>query len=374
MDVRAGLDANGKMTAYDITAWQPPAPGTVQAPGSEAVGFPIGPVVSGPTPAANGEPYGTANLSAVNLTSVYAGNIANQRVTTNSMRMLFRFGTMRGPGFVQPSWAFEQMMDELAHAANMDPIAFRAAHVSNPRWATVLTAVAQTANWKPKVAASNLSDDEVVTGRGISLTTEQAYGAVIADVTVNKSTGKIVVTHMYAAQESGFSLGPDLVANQMSGNLIMGTSRTLHEQMNFNTKRITGTDWVSYPILRFKEHPKVTTVVIQRTDLTNEGVGEALSPTPPPAIANAFFDATGVRMREAPMSPVRVRAVLRAAGKGGNVMLGQELSRKIVRQGRRRAHRRAQLLAGSRRSAAAHPLRARRAWGLSRRIRWIRCS
>ena len=123
---------------------------------------------------------------------------------------------------------------------------------------------------------------------------------------------------MYAAQESGFSLGPDLVANQMSGNLIMGTSRTLHEQMNFNTKRITGTDWVSYPILRFKEHPKVTTVVIQRTDLTNEGVGEALSPTPPPAIANAFFDATGVRMREAPMSPVRVRAVLRAAGKGGN--------------------------------------------------------
>jgi CO/xanthine dehydrogenase Mo-binding subunit len=316
MDVRAGLDANGKVTAYEVTGWQPPAPGTVQAPGSEAVGFPIGPVVSGPTPAANGEPYGTANMSAVNLTSVYAGNIANQRVKTNSIRMLFRSGTMRGPGFVQPSWAFEQMMDELAYAAKTDPIAFRAAHVSNPRWAAVLTAVAQAANWKPRVAASSLSDKNIVTGRGVSLTTEQSYGAVIADVTVNKTTGKVLVTHMYAAQENGFSLGPDLVANQMSGNLIMATGRTLHEQMKFNTKQVTGVDWVTYPILRFKDHPKVTTVVIQRTDLTNEGVGEALSSTPAPAIANAFFDATGVRIREAPLTPVRVRAVLAAGGSG----------------------------------------------------------
>jgi nicotinate dehydrogenase subunit B len=207
-------------------------------------------------------------------------------------------------------------VDELAYAAKMDPIAFRAAHVSNPRWSAVLTAVAEAANWKPRVAASNLSDRKVVTGRGVSLTTEQAYGAVIADVTVDKAKGTVVATHMYAAQESGFSLGPDLVANQMSGNLIMATGRTLHEQMNFNTKRITGTDWVTYPILRFKNHPKVTTVVLQRTDLTNEGVGEALSPTPAPAIANAFFDATGVRMREAPMSPARVRAALKAAGVG----------------------------------------------------------
>jgi CO/xanthine dehydrogenase Mo-binding subunit len=316
MDVRAGLDAGGRVTAYDVTAWQPPAPGTVQAPGTEAVGFPIGPVSGANTTAANGEPYGTANLSAVNLNSTYAGNIPNQRIRTNSIPMLFRSGTMRGPGFVQPSWAFEQMMDELAYAAKMDPIAFRQAHVGNPRWAGVLSAVAEAANWKPRVAASNLSERAVVTGRGVALTTEQTYGAVIAEITVDKGTGKITVTHMYAAQDSGFAVGPDLVANQMSGNLIQGVSRTLYEQMTFNKKYVTGIDWVTYPILRFKDHPRITTVVIQRTDLTNEGVGEALSPTPAPAIANAFFDATGVRMRDAPMSPARVRAVLEAGGSG----------------------------------------------------------
>src|SRR6185437_15937118 len=104
----------------------------------------------------------------------------------------FRFGTMRGPGFIQPSWANEQMMDELAHAANIDPVAFRRAHVSDPRWLAVLDAAAQVAN-------SVKQTGNVLTGRGISLTSEQSYVAVVADVTVNKKTGKVLVTHMYAA-------------------------------------------------------------------------------------------------------------------------------------------------------------------------------
>jgi CO/xanthine dehydrogenase Mo-binding subunit len=205
-------------------------------------------------------------------------------------------------------------MDELAFAANMDPIDFRRAHVSDPRWLAVLNAAADAAKWQPKVASSAKQTGNVVTGRGVSLTSEQSYVAVIADVTVNKKTGKVTVTHMYAAQENGFTIGPDLVANQMSGSMIQATSRTLHEQMAFNTRQITGTDWVTYPILRFKDHPSITTVVIQRTDQPNLGAGEALHPAPPAAIANAFFDATGVRMREAPLTPPRVRAALEAAG------------------------------------------------------------
>jgi CO/xanthine dehydrogenase Mo-binding subunit len=312
MDLTAGLDANGKMTALKVTAWEPPAPGTVQAPGTQEVGFPIGPVATPViTAAANGEPYGTANLSS---TSGYSANIPNWRITTNSTRMLFRFGTMRGPGFIQPSWANEQMMDELAYAANMDPVDFRRAHVTDPRWLAVLNAVAEAANWRPRVANSVKQTGDVVTGRGISLTSEQSYVAVVAEVTVNRKTGKVTVTHMYGAQENGFAVGPDLVENQMSGSMIQAISRTLHEQMTFDRQQITGVDWVTYPILRFKDHPKITTVLVQRTDQPNLGAGEALHPAPPAAIANAFFDATGVRIREAPLTPARVRAALRTAG------------------------------------------------------------
>ena len=312
IDINAGLDTNGKIVAWDVNGWVPPNVGTIQAPGTEDVGVPIGPVaVATVTPAANGEPYGTTSL---NTQSTYTPNFKNWRTTTNSTRMLLRSGTMRGPGIVQPSWASEQMIDELAHAANMDPVAFRLAHITDPRWQTVLTAAAQAANWQPKVAASNVSDANVVTGRGVSVTAESVYAATIADITVNKKTGKIVVNHVYAAQDNGFTVGPDLVKNQMSGSVTQAVSRVLLEEMPFTQKRVTGIDWVTYPILRFKDHPNVTTVLIQRTDLANQGAGESLSPTPPPAVANAFFDATGVRIREAPLSPARVRAALKAAG------------------------------------------------------------
>jgi CO/xanthine dehydrogenase Mo-binding subunit len=312
MDVRAGIDANGRVTAWDVVAWEPPAPGTVQAPATQEVGYPIGPVaVATPTPAANGEPYGTASLSSV---SAYSAALTNWRITTNSTRMMFRSGTMRGPGFNQPSFANEQMMDELAYAAGVDPVQFRRNHVSDPRWLAVLDAAAQAANWQPRAAHSVKQTGNVVTGRGVSLTSEQSYCCVIAELTVDRTSGKIKVTHVVAAQENGFTVGPDLVQNQMTGSITQATSRVLWENMTFSKKRITGLDWVTYPILRFKDHPKVTTVLIQRTDQPNLGAGEALHPAPAAAVANAFFDATGVRMREVPFTPARVRATLKAAG------------------------------------------------------------
>ena len=142
--------------------------------------------------------------------------------------MLLRSGTMRGPGIVQPSWASEQMVDELAHAANMDPVAFRARHITDPRWMaghdrcrTVRELAAE--RWQHRTCRNA----NIVTGRGISVTAESVYGAVVADITVNKKTGKIVVNHIYAAQENGFTVGPDLVENQMVGNVIQSTSRAL---------------------------------------------------------------------------------------------------------------------------------------------------
>ena len=130
---------------------------------------------------------------------------------------------------------------------------------------------------------------------------------------MNRRTGKITARHLYAAQVSGFSLYLPGIENQMEGNLIMGASRALLEEVAFNRQRVTSLDWVTYPIMRFADAPTVSTVIVQRTDLASTGAGEPPTVPVAAAIANAFFDATGVRIRTAPMSPGRVRAVLAAA-------------------------------------------------------------
>ena len=176
--------------------------------------------------------------------------------------------------------------------------------------------VGKLANWQPKVAASNLSNDNVVKGRGLGLGSYAGSQAgVVADIEVNKKTGKITVMHAYVTQVSGLGVSLEGLESQMMGSMMMGTSRALHEGVTFNTKRVTGLDWVSYPILRFKDHPNITYTVTQRLDLPSTGAGEPPDAAIPAAIANAFFDATGVRIHESPLTPARVRAVLRAAGK-----------------------------------------------------------
>lgn len=127
-------------------------------------------------------------------------------------------------------------------------------------------------------------------------------------------TGQIRVLHLYAAQVTGLTIDLEGAESQMVGNLLMGTSRALFEQVAFNRQRQTSLDWVSYPILRYKDAPKITYKVVQRTDFPPYGAGEVAIAAVPAAIANAFFDATGVRIREAPLTPARVRATLTAAG------------------------------------------------------------
>jgi CO/xanthine dehydrogenase Mo-binding subunit len=135
----------------------------------------------------------------------------------------------------------------------------------------------------------------------------------VADIEVNKKTGRITVKDIWAALNAGLSVSPGTMENQMVGAAIHGVSRILHEQVVFDTKRVTSLDWVSYPILRFKEAPRVHTTIVQRPDLQPTGAGEPVVVPIGPAVANAFFDATGVRIRESPITPGRVRAALKAA-------------------------------------------------------------
>jgi nicotinate dehydrogenase subunit B len=157
----------------------------------------------------------------------------------------------------------------------------------------------------------------VVTGRGIAWS--NVYGAsiqaaAVADVTVNRKTGKLTVKHIYAAMSSGMLVNPGLVENQLVGGVTQITSRVMVEQMRFSKSNVVSSDFVSYPILRFKDAPLVTPIVVQRMDDQPQGVGEPTTIAAPAAIANGFYDATGVRLRRAPFTPARVRAALKAAG------------------------------------------------------------
>jgi CO/xanthine dehydrogenase Mo-binding subunit len=150
-------------------------------------------------------------------------------------------------------------------------------------------------------------------GRGIALGTHHvSYGAAVADVEVDRRTGNIVATHVYGALDAGQVINPALVENQIVGQAIQATSRVLKEEVTFDKSGVTSLDWVSYPVLRFAEHPQVTAVVVQRLDEPSTGAGEEVMGATAAAIANAFFDATGVRLRQYPMTPERVKAALAA--------------------------------------------------------------
>jgi CO/xanthine dehydrogenase Mo-binding subunit len=147
-------------------------------------------------------------------------------------------------------------------------------------------------------------------------TTTYAQTAAVADVEVNKKTGKVTVKHVYQAVSAGLTVSLDGVANQIVGGVTQIVSRLLGEQYRYGKTHVTSSDFVSYPILRFKDAPKVTPMVIQWNTLPTLGVGEPVAMVASAAVANAFFDATGVRMRTAPFTPARVRATLAAGGAG----------------------------------------------------------
>jgi len=307
MDVAGAVDAKGKIVAFDYTVFA--IPGIAQNgddPTRQQAGIPLN------TP-------GVGSADTVNSGTQY--DIPNRRVTGKSLPLInnyFKTSSMRAPQAPQTVFGSEQLIDELAYAAKMDPYQFRLQNISTTdqnRWRDSLVGVAELANWQPRVAASNLSSANVVHGRGIAL---GSYGGsqagVVVEIELNKKTGKILVKEAYAAQVAGLTVSLEGAEAQMEENLIMGTSRTLNEEVSFNTRRTTALDWVTYPILRFADHPHVHVKVIQRTDLAPSGSGEPPVVPLAAAIPNAFFDATGIRMRQAPMTPAKVRATLRAAG------------------------------------------------------------
>ncbi len=301
--VRGGLDASGRVVAYDYEAWS--ARHTGQRLLGEQTGgawiLPLDPVFIGHD-------------------TLMFYDFPNRRYVLHAQgQSILRNGNNRSLGGMPSGFAGEAFMDELAAAAGADPVAFRLRHLKDERARAALEAVAAAAGWEPRPAPKpGASRTGLATGRGVALV---EYGgpdyltwiAMVAEVAVDQASGEVRVPRIVVAHDCGLVVNPDGVRNQIEGNVLQSLSRTLHEEVQFDTSGVTSLDWRTYPILTFAEVPDaVEIVLLDRRDLAPAGAGEAATVPTAAAVANAIFDATGVRLRRVPFTPERVQAALRA--------------------------------------------------------------
>jgi nicotinate dehydrogenase subunit B len=307
-EVRAGIDSDGNIVAYEYHGTQHIWAKT-ETSEQLALGTPPQENETSPGP---GRPLGAAQtVTPFTLGAMYG--IPNMRLVNHRVpgQGFLKGQSLRSPLDVSFSFASEQAIDELAHLADMDPFLFRRRNIKDPRWLGVLNAVANASQWSPRKAAANLSDAKIVKGRGIALGTHlTSYGAAVAEIEVDKESGRITAKHMYGALDVGLAVNPGFVENQITGMLVQATSRMLKEEVTFTETNVTSLDWATYPILRFDECPEVTAIVVQQLNEKSDAAGEEVVGPAAAAIANAFFDATGVRLQEYPLTPSRVLTAL----------------------------------------------------------------
>jgi len=222
-----------------------------------------------------------------------------------------RVSAQRGLGSYASVFAVESFMDELAQAAGAAPVAYRLSYLTDERARAVIAAAAERANWQPRARPSGDGH-----GRGFAFAqykNRQVYVAAVVDVTVDRASGRIKLERATLAAEAGQLVNADGMSSQIEGGFIQSASWTLREEVTFSREAITSTDWGRYPILRLRDAPVIETVLLNRPGLPILGVGEGVMGPAPAAIANAVFDAVGVRLRRIPFTPERVRAAMAGA-------------------------------------------------------------
>lgn len=307
VSARAGVDAQGNIVAWDYMER----------------GFPWSESAGNPLLAAR--QIGMKSLSPGQSNGTAGGGDAyefeNQRIVaalipwSQDAPTPLRTSNLRAPGDLARTFASESLIDEIAADLHVDPVQFRLRYLKNNKRVTAaLVAAAQSAQWKEHVSHSTPSSSSKVMGRGVSVAgRDGTITAAVAEVEVDKSNGEILVKRVTLAHDCGLIVNPDGLRNQIEGNIIQGVSRTLLEEVRFDASGVKNLDWISYPILTYRRVPDVQIVLINRKEMPALGGGEPSTVPVPAAIANAVYDAIGVRMREVPMTAQKIQAALRSA-------------------------------------------------------------
>lgn len=309
MDLRASVDAAGRIVDWNHELWS--YPHTTRPGSRDGVNLTAAWEMSNPAkPPYPAEPPLPAGGSDRNAIPPY--EFPSQRIMKHYLvDAPLRTSALRTLGGYANVFALESFMDELAAAAGADPVAFRIRHLKDPRAIAVIEATAKLANWQPNAAGTRSGD--VLRGRGIAYSKYKnlaCYNAVVADIEVNRASGLVVVKHAFTAVDAGLAVNPDGIENQIEGGIIQSASWTLKEALPFDRSGQKAKSWADYPILRFSEVPAVTVQVISRPAERYLGVGEGSQGPAAAAIANAFFNATGKRLRDIPFTPEKVKAIL----------------------------------------------------------------
>lgn len=297
IDVRAGLDAQGRVLAFDFEQWSP------SHSTGEAGNF-VAWRLLGTAP-------GWERLSGGPHRHSY--EFENNRMVAHYVEELFRAIYLRAPGRIQDNLAIESFLDEIAAELKADPVEFRLRYLKDRTAVQVLDAAVKKAGWEARPSPRHVgAQPRIVTGRGVAFG-EHSRGqrvAMVAEVEVNRDSGKVRVLKLVIASLCGRIINPQGLKHQVQGAVLQGVSRTLLEEVKFDRSHVRSLDWNSYPILTFPDVPEIETVLLDQPDVEPSGVGELATVPVAAALSNAIFDATGVRLRQVPFTPARVQAAL----------------------------------------------------------------
>jgi CO/xanthine dehydrogenase Mo-binding subunit len=328
IDQRVGLDANGTIVAWDYEAWSPSLGGRpgYDRPGNVVSGMLAGFEPATVAPRSPAAPPGGRFNNGSNSAPSYVtgcvggacggtGTVKSERVLTHTIRSPFFTGPLRSPSRLQNTFAHESLMDEVAARVKADPAAYRLRHINDSRLKDVIAAATKAANWETRPSPRpNRPAAGVASGRGMSAVLyegDNGYCAVVAEVEVDQTSGRVAVKRFVAAQDCGPISSPDGMKNQLEGGLLQGLSRALGEEVTWDDKKVTSIDWRTFHSLTMgAEMPAIESVLINRPEHEAMGAGECSITLVASAVGNAIFDATGARIREVPFTPERVKAAL----------------------------------------------------------------
>ena len=312
MQIDGGLNADASVAAYDFQTSYP-------SNGAPTLALLLTRTI---------EPETTA-YEMGDRTAVPPYDYRHLRVVANDMAPILRASWLRGVSALPNAFAHESYVDELATAAGVDPVEFRLRHLKDERASELVAATAARAGWLAHTRPQQqpvepTKEGDLLKGQGFAYARYvhskfpgfgAAWAAWVADVEVNRNTGEVHVSRVVVGHDAGLMINPAGVQHQIHGNVLQTTSRALKESLPLDarTNLPVAREWGSYPILNFRELPVVDVLMMPRPGEPPLGAGESSSVPGTAAIANAIFDATGVRFREPPFTPEVVRAALNIA-------------------------------------------------------------